>query len=177
MSHHTNPFWGHWFYCFLPGSHCWMGRRGLLSSELLAMALPQSMLLPQLLLFAVLRQLLCSPSMCPQLNPPTLQPFWEKWQNQNSVACHWVGPCSPASWVPGLLTALFRATNVKAWAPPMLNSSSFETDLIFSTHSIKMRRQIKQKSPNTQVLAFRVSSKLNVIWKSGSLRTKQKFHH
>lgn len=92
MSSHTDPFWDTCSAAFCLRATAEWGEEGIVSSELLAMALPQSIPLLWLLLLAAsaLRQLLCSPTVCPHPQP-ILQPSQKKMQNQ-AVASHWVRP-------------------------------------------------------------------------------------
>lgn len=179
----TDPFRDTCSVAFCLRATAELGEEGIVSSELLAMALPcQSCCYSCCCWQLCLWQLLPSPTVCPH-SQPILQPSQKKLQNQALWPSTGSDPCSSAS--PDPRTSNWSLLGHRKLASVSwirlflwLNSSNFETVLTFSKHLLRLRSQKEWKNPKMQGLAFGASCKLNSIWilKSQSLRAKQEFH-
>ena len=133
MSNHTDPFRDACSAAFCLRATAELGEEGIVSSELLAMALPcQSCCYSCCCWQLCLWQLLPSPTVCPH-SQPILQPSQKKLQNQE--LCGLPPDQTPALLhprIPGLLIALCWSIGSSAsisWIRLFLwlNSSNFES--------------------------------------------------
>ena len=143
MSSHTDPFWDTCSVAFCLRATAEWGEEGIVSSELLAMALPQ----PVSPVAAALLSTVCPH---PQ---PLLQPLGKRCRIRLQPPTG-SDPCSSPSQVPGLLIALGRAigclaTTSPAQAPPVAE--------LFELGNSFLRRLLRPRSQDSKrALRFRV---------------------
>ncbi|KAF6293115.1 hypothetical protein mRhiFer1_009026 [Rhinolophus ferrumequinum] len=131
---------------------------GIISSELLAMVLPQPVLLLRLLLFAVLPVTTAQFSRCVPL-PPTHPPAFSEKAADPGLSLPLDGTLLSCVSGPRAPNCSGQAREAQPGSHQMrallwLNSSNFETDLSFSRHWLRRRSHSKRKNPNTQRLAL-----------------------
>lgn len=165
LSNHTDPFRDTCSAALCLRATAESGEGGIVSLELLAMALPCQSCCESCCCWQLCRWQLFPPlTVCPR-SQPILQPLQKNLQNQELCGLPLL-PCSSVSRIPGLLIALCRAIGSSAFVSDIrhflwLNSSNSDTDLTFSWYFLRLESQKEQKNPRMQGLALGANFKLN----------------